>query len=261
MITIFRWGYWDWGNCADKFVKLADAVEKQAGFGKPIFVDVRFSRSSRAPNFRQNAFEKIVGPTRYRWMKDLGNAAYKEGKLEIANPAAANDLLDHALEAAESDRRVIFFCSCASPWDAGFCHRRKVGKLLLALARKRGVRIQVAEWPGGMPAARPQFVQQVQEQDIELLAAVPQGEPAYMNLGTRLTRKVTALAGLPSGALLKFRHGSRSVVAACMRVHFDTTRGGWTLTMAPMSSSPTQRKAGEEAQRIRKRLALIPEST
>jgi hypothetical protein len=49
-------------------------------------------------------------------------------------------------------RRLIFFCSCEHP---GFCHRHVVARLLLRAASSRVVKLQIAEWPGGEPAASP----------------------------------------------------------------------------------------------------------
>lgn len=259
MTTIFRWGYWDWGNCADKFVKLADAVEKQAGFGKPIFVDVRYSRSSRAPNFRQGDFAKIVGASRYHWMKDLGNAGYKEGGIRIARPEAANELLDLALEAGTQGRRLIFFCACLSPWNAHVCHRRTVGKLIVAGARKRGVAVEVAEWPGGFPGSRPVSIYEAGSDDIEFLAKVERDGQVALPLGARMTKDTVAGAGLPAGTLSKVTDGKRSVFVAEMRTHFDTTTGSWRRTQIPLPKATTQKHARSEVDRILKLLALVPE--
>ena len=68
--------------------------------------------------------------------------------MEIADPKAAHDLLAHVLQAHDQKRRVIFFCACEYP---GNCHRATVAELLLKAAHRKGVRLTVAEWPGGEP--------------------------------------------------------------------------------------------------------------
>ncbi|MBL9089986.1 MAG: hypothetical protein JNL96_02095 [Planctomycetaceae bacterium] len=87
-------------------------------------------------------------------MKQLGNKRIQTKKgpqIQIAEPKAVNDLLVVALEAAEQDRRVIFFCGCFWPRFGGkiSCHRTTVGTLLLSAAKNRGVSAEVVEWPGG----------------------------------------------------------------------------------------------------------------
>jgi hypothetical protein len=62
----------------------------------------------------RKAFEKLLGPDRYRWMKSLGNKAIEDDTLDsmqIAEPKAVKDLLDLAVhETNENNRRLIFFC-------------------------------------------------------------------------------------------------------------------------------------------------------
>jgi hypothetical protein len=154
-VTAFTWGYWGWGTHAAEFVRNVDAVECARGWLPPLFVDIRIRRSGRAPNFQQNAFEKIVGRRRYIWMKALGNRSIitKKRRMEIANPNAVNDLLDHILKAHDQKHRVLFFCSCEYPGTVHSpnCHRMAVAGLLLKAAYHKGVRLTVAEWPGGEP--------------------------------------------------------------------------------------------------------------
>jgi hypothetical protein len=154
-VTAFTWGYWGWGTHADDFVRNVDAVERARGWRRPLFVDIRIRRMVRAPDFQQNAFEKIVGQQRYRWMKTLGNRSIitKKRRLEIADPKAVNDLLECVLKAHDEKRRVLFFCACEYPGTVHSpnCHRATVGGLLLEAAHRKGVRLTVAEWPGGEP--------------------------------------------------------------------------------------------------------------
>jgi hypothetical protein len=154
-ITTFTWGYWGWGTHARDFVRNVDAVEKVRGWRPPKFVDIRIRRTVRAPDFQQNAFEKIVGQQRYRWMKALGNRSIitKKTRIEIADPNATNDLLEYVLQAHNQKRRVIFFCACEYPGTvhSPYCHRTTVAGLLLKAAHREGVRLTITEWPGGEP--------------------------------------------------------------------------------------------------------------
>lgn len=154
-LQLFSFGYWGWGNAARALVRSMDAVESARGFAAPLFVDTRISRSVRARDFNGNALERIVGAARYRWMPALGNAAIRDGgAMRIAEPEAAEVLLDVALEAQARPQRVVFFCACEVPGRegaAGCCHRTLVAGLLLDAARRRGVSGCVVEWPGGDP--------------------------------------------------------------------------------------------------------------
>lgn len=149
-ITLFSFGYWGWGNAVPQLVEAIDAVEKSRGYAPPIFADIRISRAVRAAGFDGNAFEKVVGPARYRWMDSLGNQAIKAGgEMRIKDPAAADELLDLALEASKSKRRVVYYCACETPCR---CHRYLVSRLLVEAARKRSQPVEIVEWPGGEPA-------------------------------------------------------------------------------------------------------------
>lgn len=155
-ITLFSWGYWGWGNATRQLVDAVDAVEAARGFGPPIFVDVRISRSVRAAGFRDHAFEQLAGHDRYVWMRRLGNRnieTHTGPRIQIADPSAAEDLLDLSLDAAKDRRRLLFFCACERPInDLGAdCHRVTVASLAREAAAARGVAIRTVEWPGGEP--------------------------------------------------------------------------------------------------------------
>ena len=78
-------------------------AEQARGFQPPVFVDIRFRRAVRAEGFKEKAFEKVLGPERYIWMKDLGNANITDAdatKAKISNENAVNDLIDIAIDAA-----------------------------------------------------------------------------------------------------------------------------------------------------------------
>ena len=111
-VTIFTWGYYGWGNATPQLVEAVDAVETSRGFEPPIFVDIRIRRNVRATGFVGNAFEKLMGPNRHRSMKSLGNKFIQTRTgpfIQIAEPSAADELLDLALESAGHKQRVLFF--------------------------------------------------------------------------------------------------------------------------------------------------------
>ena len=154
--TLFTWGYYGWGNATAQLVEAVDTVETCRGFQPPIFVDIRIRRTVRAQGFQGSAFEKLLGPSRHRWMKSLGNR-YIETRtgptIQIADPSAAEELLDLALEAARNDQRILFFCGCQYPRCNGdiTCHRTTVAELVLKASEKRGEPVEIVEWPGGEP--------------------------------------------------------------------------------------------------------------
>jgi hypothetical protein len=147
--TLFSFGYWGAGSATRALVDAVNDAEALRGFEPPLWADIRISRSVRAVGFRDHAFERLLGAN-YVWMPDLGNVCVREhrGGIEIKNPAAVEDLLDHALSAPR--RRVIFFCACPAPIS---CHRRAVAMLTKEAARRRGSNVDVVEWPGGEPGA------------------------------------------------------------------------------------------------------------
>ena len=150
MIEAFMWGYWGWGGSTRELVEAFDAAEALRGYEPAVFVDARARRQVRAAGFRGDAFEKLLGGTRHRWMRGLGNQAVLDGRpgIEIVDPKVAGDLLDVVVESDRARRRVIFFCACKEP---GECHRNVVGELLVEEARRRKVALSVSEWPGGAP--------------------------------------------------------------------------------------------------------------
>jgi hypothetical protein len=152
--TIFTWGYYGWGNATPSLVEAVEAVETSRGFEPPIFVDIRIRRAVRAKGFQGSNFEKLLGPSRHRWMKSLGNKSILTdagADIQIADPSAADELLDLAVESAAHNKRVLFFCSCPLPRQNGevACHRTTVAGLVLKAARKRKTAIEMVEWPGG----------------------------------------------------------------------------------------------------------------
>ena len=138
-----------------RLVEAFDKAEKSREFRPPLFVDARLRRQGRAKGFVGNAFRDLVGPSRYRWIQDLGNLAIATGSggVQIKNPAAVAELLDLALRAADERRRVLFYCACEFPRLDGklACHRLRSRTCCWRMQQKIGQAISVVEWPGGEP--------------------------------------------------------------------------------------------------------------
>lgn len=175
-------------------VSAVNQAEALRGFESPLWVDTRISRSVRAAGFRDRAFERLLGSD-YAWMPDLGNVCVQERRdcIEIRRPAAAEELLDHALRSPR--RRVIFFCSCKLP---GGCHRRTVAALVKRSAERRGIDVNVVEWPGGAPR--------------EIGLTVPAVVLRAVARGAATTIDVPAALGIGVAASLPW--GSRAVLTA-----------------------------------------------
>jgi len=92
----------------------------------------------RAVGFREDTFERRMGRERHRWLRGLGNAAIETGRgpMRLRVPADVHELLGLALAQHAQGRRVVFFCSCSSPWASGSCHRGLVRQELLRAASR-----------------------------------------------------------------------------------------------------------------------------
>lgn len=155
-ITLYSFGYWGWGTSTNYLIQAFDALEQSRGFNPPVLVDVRISRSVRAPGFNNGALERLVGRERYVHMPELGNLAVIENTGEnvtIKDPAAAGSLLNRAISERSRGRRIVFFCACPYQMEDGnpLCHRYEVGSLLLKQSQERNQPIAVTEWPGTEP--------------------------------------------------------------------------------------------------------------
>lgn len=227
LTTLFSWGFWGWGTSTPQLVKATDAVEAARGFNPPVFVDIRLRRSGRAPGFRGDTFKKLVGDSRYSWIDDLGNAAIGSGKrdVRIKNPAAADQLLDLALECREANRRVIFFCACpvpGTPKQLG-CHRMIVAGLVLKAAARRATSAEVVEWPGGEPRLGG-FEIRVSDMVFRALRAGRRTLPLPKGFA------LSEMAGLPLGSIVRIR--SAQAGEPCLRAITGPAqfkKAGWCL--------------------------------
>jgi hypothetical protein len=249
-LTAFSWGYWGWGNHTREFVRAVDAIERDRGIRPPMFVDIRFSRSVRALGFRNTAFEEAVGKSRYRWLPKLGNKRIGSGRggIQIADLSGVDELLQIVLDAATDNRRVIFFCACERP---GSCHRAVVASLLVKAARRKGVPLNVVEWPGGEPETI----------DIDIPDKVVKDVLRGGNrvpLAASHPKQIRKFAALPWCSRVGLHSSSGVVAIICGPAQLAAD---WYLpVIGPDVSKPgdTIKSLRKEAERLRKSLGFRP---
>ncbi len=248
-MTVFSWGYWGWGNATIQLIEAADLVEKTRGYRPPIFVDIRLRRQGRAKGFVGDAFRNILGPSRYYWMQDLGNAHIASGRrgIKIKRPEAVEELLNLSLQAARDRRRVIYFCACEFPLRDGkrWCHRDSVSDLLLEAAKKRRRSLLIQEWPGGKPVK----VEKPFKVDPRMLSGLLNGRMSIPFERKRLA----SFAGLPWGSILSLDSipDGRTELVAIGPARFAASKDGeqWQLPVF------WQAEAGKKASSLRRDVA------
>lgn len=219
----FSWGYAGWGTHTRELVELVDAVEARRGFEPPHFVDIRLRRQVRAVGFREAVFEKLVGTNRYTWLAGLGNRAIGDEELDEAvldDPTQIETLLSLITEKSAQNRRIIFFCSCASPGDRNFCHRGLVVKALVSCAKRRKQSLTVQEWPGGAPVIASLSVSAA---ELKWLSRQRFGGKFPI---TRL-EQLAALGALPHSSVVRFEFGEDRLLAKAAPAIY--TAKGWVL--------------------------------
>ena len=252
--VIFTWGYYGWGSCTPQLVEAVDAVEKSRGFEPPIFVDIRIRRNVRAKGFVGNAFEKLLGPSRHCWMKSLGNKFIQTRTgpdIQIAEPSAADELLDLALESAGHKQRVLFFCSCQWPMCDGeiACHRSTVAELVLQAAQRRGEHVEIVEWPGGEP-------RQIDlEVTPEVFAAVKRGRMSVPLIGNF---NLAEVAGLPVGSIATLHSTGDKLHRIVGSASWQTDK--WCLPVFPTDADELA-ECEMAAVTLRRNMGLEPAST
>jgi hypothetical protein len=253
-VTIFTWGYYGWGSHTPQLVEAVDAVETSRGFDPPLFVDIRIRRNVRAMGFQSNRFGELLGESRHRWMKSLGNKSIvtREGpSIQIADPAAANDLLDLAIDSARRNQRLLFFCGCQWPRFEGkiACHRTTVADLVLEAARNRGEQIEVVEWPGGEP-------KQIELDVTPLLFAAIRKGRMTVPLGNQAS--LAEIAGLPGCSIAMIRSDGEKlyrVVGPAI-----SQKDGWALPVLFLFFDPAigLSEYETEADKLRRAWGLTP---
>jgi hypothetical protein len=253
-LTLFTWGYYGWGNHTPEFVEAVDKVETNRGFQPPLFVDIRIRRSVRAAGFTGSALEKLLGQERHRWMKSLDNKFIETRtgpNIQIAEPSVADNLLDLAIESAQRKSRLLFFCSCQWPRCDGkiACHRSTVAGLVLKAAKKRGINVQIVEWPGGKP------IQKNLDVSPQVFAAVKKGRMT-VPLGER--PDLAEGAGLPWCSIATLHSDGETlhrVVGPAI-----SQSSGWALPVLFWFSDPATvlREYEDEAKKLRHAWGLEP---
>ena len=253
-ITLFSFGYWGWGTSTPQLVKAVDAVEKSRGFKPPIFVDTRISRSVRAPGFNGGAFGKLLGDARYHWMKSLGNERIKSKKgkkIQISDPSAAVDLLDLAIDASEENRRIILYCSCIWPkWEGEVnCHRAEIGSLLLKSAKKRGIQVEVTEWPGSKPGHLEMTV------SPNLFRSVRNGR---MTIPVKKSASLAEIASLGWGSIVTLHSDGETIHRPVGPAAWQKKE--WALPVLPYFLDPTTSLSDyqKDARKMRREMGLEP---
>lgn len=252
-VTLFTWGYEGWGNWTDELVAAVDAVERSRGWGRPLFVDVRASRKVRAEGFREAAFERRFGARRYRWVRELGNRAILTGgrRATLIDPTRAVDLLDLAVGLRPRRRRVIYFCSCASPSDR--CHRHLIAPYLLRQARARRQPVTIVEWPGyeSDPTAAPRV-----RTSPEIVRAVNAGRGSVPLRIDRPRPQLLALPWLTMVDLVDSRTGRP--LDFMLTGPAQHRAGGWFLPV--LAGVEGRRETLRLQRRERERLLALPRS-
>lgn len=246
-LTMFSWGYEGWGNATRQLVRSFDLAEAYRQHAPPIFVDIRMSRSVRAVGFRDHAFEELLGHSRYRWFRSLGNPNIVRGarrKQRVQCPDAVHQLIDLAVDAERERRRVIFFCSCGCPIEAGACHRFDVAKLVRRVAARRSIKLQIREWPGE-ELSRWALPLKVTRSTFQ---AVLRGQKLF-DLPSR--PNIGRLASLPWGALVEVQSGRRRQLVSTGPARF--ARGRWALPLyLSVDEATSRRDIGRKAKRRRR---------
>ena len=187
-------------------------------------------------------------------MKSLGNRfiVTRAGPhIQIAEPSAANELLDLALKAGEHTRRVLFFCGCQWPRRNGeiACHRSAVAELVLQAARGRGASIEIVEWPGGQPKRI--------DLDVtpDVLASVRKGRKTVPLRGTI---DVAQIGGLAWGSIATIRSEHDALHRIVGPAHWQTEQ--WSLPVFPLNAESLP-ESEQAAAQLRQSLGLEPAST
>jgi hypothetical protein len=168
--------------------------------------------------------------------------------IQIAEPAAANDLFDLAVELAPRNRRLLFFCSCQWPrWKGGRCHRTAIAELILEIAKERRVPTQVIEWPGHEPslidlAVIPEVFQAV----LRGRQTVPVGR----------SHRLDEIAGLPWCSIARLHSNDDEIIRVVGPVAWRL--GEWSLPIlwAPDDPQMSMHDCRRKARKMRQVMGL-----
>lgn len=165
-------------------------------------------------------------------MKSLGNRFIETGtgpEIQIADPTAANELLDLAIESARHKQRILFFCSCRWPRCDGeiACHRTTVAGLVLKAAKQRGTHVEVVEWPGGNP----------KRIDVDVTAKdFVAARKGRMTVPLAKRVDLAAVAGLPWGSIATLHSGGEQLYRGVGPAIAQSS--GWVLPVLYLFPDP-----------------------
>jgi hypothetical protein len=187
-------------------------------------------------------------------MKSLGNKFIETGtgpRIQIADPKAAEELLDLAIELRRSKQRLLFFCSCQWPRCGGKinCHRATVAGLVLRAARRRGIAIDISEWPGRSPK-RIKL-----EMKTEDFASIKRGR---MTIPLGKQPDLSVMAALPWGSIATLSSNGESLHRVVGPANHEGAQ--WALPVLCLYHDPAT-ELGEYAREsvsIRRALGLEP---
>jgi hypothetical protein len=184
-------------------------------------------------------------------MKSLGNKFIQTRTgpdIQIAEPSAANELLDLALDSA-GHKRLLFFCGCQWPRCDGeiACHRTTVAKLVLQAAQRRGESVEIVEWPGGEP-------RQI-DFDVtpQVFAAVKRGR---MTVPLGKQPKLAEVAALPWGSIATLHSNGEELHRIVGPAICQTEQ--WALPVLSLEPATDLAEYEDEARTLRRRLGLRP---
>ncbi len=172
--------------------------------------------------------------------------------MRLCDPADAPELLRLAQRAAAERRRVIYFCSCNSPFASNQCHRNYlVREAVLEAAEAEGTNIQIQEWPGGTlqsgVRAERQVPSDVLKKERRGAASVPLG-PALPPVD---------LLAWPHGSLLKLVAADGADVAVASVASARFTAGSWQMQLcAAVDPEASAEELVNAAARFREEHAL-----
>lgn len=114
MNTLYTLGYAGW-----TLEQVKQKVEELGAW----LVDIRFSPTSRLPQWRANTLYHVLGPQQYFHLKALGNPNYKGGPIELLDPESGLLQVQSMMES----RSVILMCACK---NVHTCHRKVAAAFL-----------------------------------------------------------------------------------------------------------------------------------
>jgi hypothetical protein len=103
-----------------------------------VFADVRLKRSERPKGFSGDAFKRVVGESRYSWMRGLGREKICDKRLwvKMLCPETAVDCsMSCRMPRVTTSRALVLRLRVSARRQETTCHKDTVGDLLLSKRR------------------------------------------------------------------------------------------------------------------------------